>query len=108
MPVLKRSALAGVSALALVAAGAATLLPKPAHAVDLASNIVISEVYGGGGNTGAQYQNDFVELYNHGTAAQSVAGWSVQYADRHRPRRRVLPGRRGRRGRHRRRAAHPE
>jgi len=80
MPVLNRSALAVVSALALVAAGAATLLPKPAHAVDLASNIVISEVYGGGGNTGAQYQNDFVELYNHGTAAQSVAGWSVQYA----------------------------
>ncbi len=80
MPVLKRSALAGVSALALVAAGAATLLPRPAHAVDLASNIVISEVYGGGGNSGAQYQNDFVELYNHGSAAQSVAGWSVQYA----------------------------
>jgi predicted extracellular nuclease len=80
MHVLKRSALAGVSALALAAAGVATLLPHAAHAVDLSSNIVISEVYGGGGNTGAQYQNDFIELYNHGSSAQSVAGWSVQYA----------------------------
>jgi predicted extracellular nuclease len=80
MPVPKRSALAGVSALALVAAGAVTLLPMAAHAVDLTSNVVISEVYGGGGNTGAPYQNDFIELYNHGTSAQSVAGWSVQYA----------------------------
>ena len=76
--VLRRSALAGVSVLALVGAGVA-VLPKPAHAVDLTSNIVISEVYGGGGNAGAQYQNDFIELYNHGTSALSVAGWSVQY-----------------------------
>ncbi|MFL6162260.1 MAG: lamin tail domain-containing protein [Jatrophihabitantaceae bacterium] len=67
-----------MSVLALVAAGAA-LLPKPAHAVDLSSDIVISEVYGGGGNTGAPYQNDFIELYNHGAVAESVASWSVQY-----------------------------
>ncbi|HEU5269459.1 MAG TPA: lamin tail domain-containing protein [Jatrophihabitans sp.] len=80
MPVLKRSALAGAAALALAAAGAAALLPGAAHAVDLTSNVVISEVYGGGGNTGAPYQNDFIELYNHGSSAQSVAGWSVQYA----------------------------
>ena len=30
--------------------------------------VVISEVYGGGGNTGAPYNNDFIELYNNGTA----------------------------------------
>ncbi|MBC7921370.1 MAG: ExeM/NucH family extracellular endonuclease [Ferruginibacter sp.] len=45
-----------------------------------ASNVVISQVYGGGGNTGAPYQNDFVELHNRGTAPVSLAGWSVQYA----------------------------
>src|SRR3954451_3655448 len=78
-PLLRRSALAGVSVLALVGAGTA-VLPKPAHAVDLSSDVVLSEVYGGGGNTGAPYQNDFIEVYNHGTSALSLAGWSVQYA----------------------------
>ena len=41
--------------------------------------VVISQVYGGGGNSGATYKNDFVELYNAGTAAVSLNGWSVQY-----------------------------
>ena len=27
---------------------------------------LISQVYGGGGNSGAAYQNDFVELFNSG------------------------------------------
>ncbi|WP_396215740.1 ExeM/NucH family extracellular endonuclease [Gemmatimonas sp.] len=40
----------------------------------------ISQVYGGGGNTGAPYTNDFIELYNAGDAPQSLTGWSVQYA----------------------------
>jgi predicted extracellular nuclease len=51
-----------------------------AHAVDLTSNVVISEVYGGGGNSGAQYSSDFIELYNNGSTAVNITGWSVQYA----------------------------
>ena len=43
-------------------------------------DIVISQVYGGGGNTGAPYQNDFVELFNRGTTTVSLSGMSVQYA----------------------------
>lgn len=43
-------------------------------------NIVISEVYGGGGNTSAVYKNDFIELYNPTSSSISLAGWSVQYA----------------------------
>src|SRR2546423_5800404 len=43
------------------------------------STIVISQVYGGGGNSGAPYQNDFVELFNRGTSTVSLAGWSVEY-----------------------------
>src|SRR6266478_3434783 len=43
-------------------------------------DIVISQVYGGGGNSGATWRNDFVELFNRGTSAVNVAGWSVQYA----------------------------
>lgn len=44
------------------------------------SSIVISQIYGGGGNTGAAYANDFIELYNRGTLAVNITGWSVQYA----------------------------
>jgi outer membrane protein assembly factor BamB len=42
--------------------------------------VVISQVYGGGGNTGATYKNDFIELFNAGGTAVSLSGWSVQYA----------------------------
>ncbi len=45
-----------------------------------AANVVISQIYGGGGNSGATYRNDYVELFNPGSIAASVAGWSVQYA----------------------------
>jgi len=43
-------------------------------------SIVVSEVYGGGGNAGATYTHDFIELYNRTGAAVSLSGWSVQYA----------------------------
>jgi DNA/RNA endonuclease G (NUC1) len=42
--------------------------------------LVISQVYGGGGNSGATLKNDFIELFNPGGASVSLAGWSVQYA----------------------------
>lgn len=42
------------------------------------SGVLLSEVYGGGGNSGATYTHDFVELYNLG-ADQDLSGWSVQY-----------------------------
>jgi uncharacterized protein len=45
-----------------------------------ASDVVISQVYGGGGNTGAQFRNDFIELFNRGDTPVDVTGWSVQYA----------------------------
>lgn len=44
------------------------------------STIVISQVYGGGGNTGAAYQRDYVELYNRSTGVVDLGGWSLQYA----------------------------
>lgn len=42
--------------------------------------IVISQVYGGGGNAGATLRNDFIELHNTSDAPISLSGWSVQYA----------------------------
>ena len=45
-----------------------------------ASNIVISEVYGGGGNGGSKYKNDFIELYNPTDADINIDGWKIEYA----------------------------
>ena len=42
--------------------------------------MVISQVYGGGGNSSATYNQDFVELFNRSTATIDISGWSVQYA----------------------------
>jgi DNA/RNA endonuclease G (NUC1) len=47
---------------------------------DAGSTVVISQVYGGGGNAGATLKNDFVELHNRGSEVVSLVGWSVQYA----------------------------
>ncbi len=44
------------------------------------SGLVISQVYGGGGNTGAPYSFDFIELYNPTSSPISLNGLSVQYA----------------------------
>jgi uncharacterized protein len=61
--------------LSLVAVVFATTAPRA-----VSPDIVISQVYGGGGNSGAPYTHDFVELFNRGTAPASLAGWSIQYA----------------------------
>jgi predicted extracellular nuclease len=55
------------------------LVPLARPAAALSSTIVISQVYGGGGNAGATLKNDFIELFNLGGAAVNVTGWSVQY-----------------------------
>jgi uncharacterized protein len=43
-------------------------------------SVLISQVYGGGGNSGATLKNDFIELYNPSGSTVSLSGWSVQYA----------------------------
>ncbi len=49
-----------------------SLRASPARA-----QIVIRQIYGGGGNL---YDRDFVELFNRGSTPGSVDGWSIQYA----------------------------
>lgn len=44
------------------------------------SSVVINRVYGAGGNAGAVYNADFVELFNRGSSGVNVTGWSLQYA----------------------------
>lgn len=43
-------------------------------------DLVISQVYGGGGNAGATYKHDYIELFNRDSIAVDLTGWSVQYA----------------------------
>src|SRR6266508_2610136 len=62
---------------ALVALTLTGLAASPAAAVS--TSIVVSQVYGGGGNTGAPFTHDFIELFNRGTSPASVDGWSLQY-----------------------------
>jgi uncharacterized protein len=45
-----------------------------------AAHLLISQVYGGGGNSGAPFTNDFIELHNPGGTDASTANLSVQYA----------------------------
>ncbi len=67
---------AGCVALTLVGA-AVTWSAVPAQAAT--TSVAVSEVYGGGGNAGATYTHDFIELYNLGDAPVDLATWSVEY-----------------------------
>lgn len=66
----------------LILALFATLTFKVSAAPDvpLANDLRLSQVYGGGGNAGATYTHDFIELFNSGSSVVDLAGWSVQYA----------------------------
>lgn len=44
------------------------------------AQVVISQVYGGGGNSGATYTHDFIELYNRGNTVVTLSGYTLQYS----------------------------
>ncbi|MDR2379888.1 MAG: ExeM/NucH family extracellular endonuclease, partial [Bifidobacteriaceae bacterium] len=71
-------AAASAAAVALVTIPA--LHPVAEAAVSPTAPVIINEVYGGGGNSGAVFTHDFVELYNTTSAPVSLDGWSLQYA----------------------------
>lgn len=64
---------AGLVAGALVAVSAGSAQAAP-------GTVVISQAYGGGGNSGAPLTHDFVELFNRSSSPVELTGWSVQYA----------------------------
>ena len=71
-PIVRRTfAVLATATAALVAATSASAAPS--------TGLVVNEVYGGGGNSGSTYTNDFVELANRGTAAVDLSGYTVQY-----------------------------
>jgi hypothetical protein len=69
---MNRICLANV--ISLVAAFSCAILATPVNA-----QVVISQVYGGGGSTSPTYSTDYVELFNRGSLAVNITGWSVQY-----------------------------
>lgn len=76
-PALRSRCTRGFHFLLMLLAISLTFAAAPARAV---SDVVISQIYGGGGNNGATLTHDFIELFNRGTAPVNVNGWSVQYA----------------------------
>lgn len=62
------------------AAGTATSASRFTVSSSGTGKVVISQVYGGGGNSGATYKNDFIELYNSGTATVDLSTYAIQYA----------------------------
>lgn len=44
------------------------------------AQVVISQVYGGGGNAGTTYKSDFVELFNRGSTPEDLTDYVLQYA----------------------------
>lgn len=57
-----------------------TPTPIPSPTPESSLQIVISQIFGGGGNSGAPFRNDFIEIFNRGSSAVNLSGWSVQYA----------------------------
>ena len=72
-------------ALVVLVSMVVTLVPLSRSAEALSTSVVISQVYGGGGNSGAQFTNDFIELFNRGGASIDLSGWSVQYTSANGP-----------------------
>jgi RHS repeat-associated protein len=66
-----------------LAGGAAGARPVAEGGAPGASpDVVIRQVYGGGGSASAAWRADFVELFNRGEKAVDLTGWSLQYARR--------------------------
>src|SRR3954447_26300944 len=75
-----RSRVGAIAAAALVVGMVAGTPIAAQAAVSPTAPVVINEVYGGGGNSGAPFNQDFVELYNATNAAVDLSAWSVQYS----------------------------
>ena len=71
-----RLRLAALTAAVLVCFQTSAFIPRMLAA---SPDLVISQVYGGGGNAGALYTHDFIELFNRGSAPVSLNGMSLQY-----------------------------
>ena len=63
----------------LMAAAFVGVLTASGTAYAVSPNLVISQIYGGGGNTNAVMTHDYIELYNRSLATVPLDGLSLQY-----------------------------
>lgn len=57
-----------------------TYTVKAKAPVAVVGGVMISQAYGGGGNSGATLKSDFIELYNSSDQDIDITGWVVFYA----------------------------
>ncbi len=69
----RASLLVLLAALALAAAVASARGSGP-------GSVVVTQLFAAGGNSGSPYANDYVELFNRGSGAVALDGWTLQYA----------------------------
>jgi hypothetical protein len=67
------------SGLTLVGLALTTPVILPSTAAAVSTTVVISQIYASGGQSGASWRNDYVVLFNKGTAPVSLAGWALQF-----------------------------
>ena len=78
--------LIGIIALAVWCVSGLTIsaqneLQQTGEAAMVSPNIVISQIYGGGGVASVSpFRNDFIEIFNRSNVPVSLSGWSVQYS----------------------------
>jgi hypothetical protein len=54
--------------------------PAPAQTA-VAGDIVFSEIYAGGGNSGSTYENNYLELFNRTANTIDINGWRFYFSD---------------------------
>lgn len=84
---MKRNIILGVSCLVMVVVGTVFMSTAGSsqgrgldvNAPSASTTLVISQLYGAGGNTGATYNIDYVEIKNISSSTQSLNGLALQY-----------------------------
>lgn len=76
MPSRRRRALAALTLAPFALTGLAVVAPSASAA---SPDLVVSEAYGGGGNSGATHRSDFVELANRAQSDVDLTGWTLRY-----------------------------
>ena len=75
-----------ISGVVTITGGGATAITVSVSGNGINSNpnpstgVVISQIYGAGGNSGSLFNADYVELYNRTSTSQTLSGYSIQYA----------------------------
>ena len=78
----RRGLVAIILAFAIMVSNISITFATSFQTIEAATYVVISQIYGGGGNSGARYKNDFIELYNPTNQDIDLNGWQIQYASK--------------------------